>query len=152
MIDLKKLTGEQLWRQQGKAFKAGNMKMVQEIAKEARTRIAEKNRGNWGKAKRILDKMDFPSKEETGGEVFVGNTHSIGKEKHDLKDYKIRLPDIEGFEALARFNVCPICGKPRTKYLIMFDNEKKVCYQKYFMRHGKEIKEFEEEVHKIFSS
>jgi len=94
---------------------------------------------NWKVAKQILSGMDFPEGRDFGEEVRARETHGRGKEIHSLLTYELYLPKIEGLRALARYNFCPECRSVRNKYLVLFNDEENVCYQKWFVRHGKEM-------------
>ena len=95
---------------------------------------------NWELAKTQLDYTEFPDFTPTREtEKYKGSYHIAGKERHEVEDHEMAMPDIKGFKCTACYNWCRECAEIRNKYIVLLHPMYGV-YIKEFTKSGKMVK------------
>lgn len=94
----------------------------------------------WTEAKRDLDRAVFPmAKFEAPGSkskrVDAGESHETGKETHSLTTFELR-DSVGGFNAIWRYNFCPICNKIITQIGVLTNEHENLAYRRHYIRGG----------------
>ncbi len=118
------------------AFKKGDMATVRKLSQEAHEERIKKYGvvGDWEAAKADVEKMAFPN--EVGVEKNRGS-HSIDKNtSHQTINYELQLPYVRGYELIGAYDFCLECKRIRNERFLLFNNQKGVVYEKWFIKHG----------------
>jgi len=93
----------------------------------------------WDEAKSKVDGMKFPEDVHRFVEKHTGESHSDGKNTHQLVTYT-RDARVGGYNATAKYNYCKECKKVRNQSIMIFNDELNTAYKKEFIYHGDIVK------------
>lgn len=89
----------------------------------------------WQLAIKEVDLMDF--EKVRGAGHGLGEFHVVGRFTHNLITKECNLPDINGFECIAKSNYCPDCKTTRNQTITILSGNR--AYTRYFMKHGQQV-------------